>query len=109
MLSAQFLEDCIRIARDSSIDQNEDISPSSSLSSAGSDTASSAHSDHPDPHAVSMDEALQYYAGLPSLPVLLYRTGTEQWSAPGGPEAYHRLKELSTVFEHPIVDIGTMD
>ncbi len=34
-----------------------------------------------------------------------YRTGTEQWSAPGGPEAYHRLKELSTVFEHPIVDI----
>ncbi|KAH8100175.1 hypothetical protein DFH11DRAFT_1497629, partial [Phellopilus nigrolimitatus] len=44
------------------------------------------------------------YAGLPSSPTLLYRTG-KAWSPPRGPEAYTRLKELHPVFNHPIVDI----
>ncbi|ETW86640.1 hypothetical protein HETIRDRAFT_447336 [Heterobasidion irregulare TC 32-1] len=52
-----------------------------------------------------MEEALSYYAGLPSQPALIYRTGKEQWAPPKGPEAYRRLKELCEVFAHPIVEI----
>jgi hypothetical protein len=62
-----------------------------------------------DPHAVSKAEALSYYAGLPSGPVLLYRTGKEQWSLPRGPEAYRRLKELCEVFTHPIANVWNDD
>ena len=57
-----------------------------------------------DPHAVSMQEALSYYAGLPSEPILIYRTG-KPWYPPEGPEAYRRTKELRPVFNHPIVDL----
>jgi hypothetical protein len=56
-----------------------------------------------------MEEALSYYAGLPSQPVLIYRTGKEQWSAPRGPEAYRRLKELLPVFAHPIARVWNED
>ncbi|GJE87229.1 hypothetical protein PsYK624_033120 [Phanerochaete sordida] len=59
---------------------------------------------HDDPRAVSQAEALSYYAGLPSEPVLVYRTG-EPWSPPRGPEAQRRKKELRPVFAHPIVDL----
>jgi hypothetical protein len=62
-----------------------------------------------DPHAVSKTEAQSYYAGLPSEPVLLYRTGKDLWSPPRGPEAQRRLKELCEVFTHPIADVWNDD
>ncbi|CAE6528769.1 unnamed protein product [Rhizoctonia solani] len=51
-----------------------------------------------------MEEACSYYAGLPSSPTLIYCTGPA-WSPPSGPEAYHHLKELHPIFNHPMVDI----
>jgi hypothetical protein len=45
-------------------------------------------------------EAKLYYAGLPSAPVLVARTGTTPWEAPTGPEAYRKLKELRVVGNH---------
>jgi hypothetical protein len=75
----------------------------------GGDAASGATSYIPDPHAVSKAEAQSYYAGLPSEPVLLYRTGKEQWSPPRGPEAQRRLKELCEVFTHPIANLWNDD
>lgn len=68
-------------------------------------TLQTRNSHSPDPHAVSIEEALSYYAGLPSQPALNYRTGKEQWSPPKGPEAYRRLKELCEVFAHSIVKV----
>jgi hypothetical protein len=73
------------------------------------DAASSATSYTPDPHAVSEAEAQSYYAGLPSEPVLLYRTGKEPWSPPRGPEAQRRRKELCAVFTHPIANVWNDD
>lgn len=62
-----------------------------------------------DPHAVSEAEAHSYYAGLPSEPLLLYRTGKVKWSPPRGPEAYRRKKELREVFTHPIAKVWNHD
>ena len=112
MLSAELVEEFMHFARDyhGSIAKNDAVSPtvtSSMFSSLGfgHDAASSATSYAPDPHAVSMEEALSYYTGLPSQPALIYRTGKEKWSAPKGPEAYRRLKELLPVFTHPITGV----
>ena len=112
MLSVELVEEFMRFARDhdSSNAKNDAVSPtvtSSTFSSLGfgRDAASSPTSYTADPHAVSMEEALSYYAGLPSQPALIYRTGKEQWSAPKGPEAYRRLKELLQVFAHPIARV----
>lgn len=98
MLSADVIEDSIRFAMNyeeaqSSVDK--DVAAflptitASAVSSPGfgGDSASGATSYTPDPHAVSTAEAQSYYAGLCSEPVLLYRTGQEQWSPPKGPEA----------------------
>jgi hypothetical protein len=88
-----------------SVDEDDTLSPTTSAFSSlgfGKDAASGATSYSPDPHAVSEAEALSYYAGLPSEPTLLYRTGKQQWSPPRGPEAQRRLKELCAVFDHPI-------
>jgi hypothetical protein len=84
-------------------------SPTLSSLGFGGNAASNTTSYTPDPHAVSKAEALSYYAGLPSEPVLLYRTGKEQWSPPRGPEAYRRLKELCEVFTHPIANVWNDD
>jgi hypothetical protein len=99
----------IRFARrdaQRAVDEVDALSPTttSDFSSLdfGGDAASDATSYLPDPHAVSNAEALSYYAGLPSEPTLLYRTGKQQWSPPRGPEAQRRLKELCPVFNHPI-------
>lgn len=73
--------------------------------SCSSDIMSSTTSYLPDPHAVSAAESQAYYAGLPSEPILIYRTGKEQWSPPRGPEAYRRLKELREVFNHSITKV----
>jgi hypothetical protein len=71
----------------------------------GGDAVSSATSYSPDLYAVSKAEAQSYYAGLPSEPTLVYRTGKEQWSPPSGPEAQRRLKELREVFGHLITKV----
>ena len=118
MLSAEVAEDCGRFARgceaQSSVDKDATISSTvtaSTLSSLGfgGDAALSAIPYAPDPYAVSEEEAQAYYAGLPSQPTLLYRTGKEQWSPPRGPEAYTRLKELREVFTHPISKVWNRD
>ncbi|KAH8111892.1 hypothetical protein DFH11DRAFT_1707064, partial [Phellopilus nigrolimitatus] len=49
-------------------------------------------------------EATFYYAGLPSRPLLVARTGTP-WEAPRGPEAYPVRKELRPVGNHPLADV----
>ncbi|KAK0213851.1 hypothetical protein IW262DRAFT_1411917 [Armillaria fumosa] len=104
MVSAEFVEDCIRFAKSyeeaqSSVDEDSTIS---------GDAASSATSYTPDAHAVSKAEAQSYYTGLHSEPTLLYRTGKE-WSPPRGPEAQRRLKELREVFNHPITKVWNHD
>ena len=43
-----------------------------------------------------------YYAGLPSSPLLLARTGQTRWHIPKGPEAYRRLKQLGIVVNHKL-------
>ena len=43
-----------------------------------------------------------YYAGLPSGPKLVARTGTTPWKAPDGPEAYRKIKELRPVGNHAL-------
>jgi hypothetical protein len=112
VIPVELVQEFIRFARDHdrAVDKDDAVSPtitSSSFSSLGfkRDAASSATSHSPDPHAVSREEALSYYVGLPSHPALIYRTGKEQWSPPKGPEAYRRLKELCEVFAHPIVKV----
>ena len=50
-------------------------------------------------------EAKFYYAGLPSTPVLVARTGTTPWEAPTGPEAYRKIKELRPVGDHKLKDV----
>ena len=114
MLSAEFIEDCVRLARDyeeaqRSVDEEPTISLTTTASSPsslglGGDAVSSATSDTPDPYAVSEMEARCYYAGLHSKTTLLYHTG-KKWSPPRGPEAQPRLKELREVFDHPIVTV----
>lgn len=104
MISDHDLEGYVRFATSyqpqSSVDEDDDISPTTVASSTTSYT--------PDPHAVSGVEAKCYYTGLHSAPTLLYRTGKEQWSPPRGPEAYPRLKELREVFNHPIVKVWNL-
>ncbi|KAK0207441.1 hypothetical protein IW262DRAFT_1450873 [Armillaria fumosa] len=103
MVSAEFVEDCIRFAKSyeeaqSSVEEDSIISP----------TTTAATSYTPDAHAVSKVEARSYYAGLHSEPTLLYRTG-KPWSPPRGPEAQRRLKELREVFNHPITKVWNHD
>jgi hypothetical protein len=50
-------------------------------------------------------EAKFYYAGLPSAPVLVARTGTTPWEAPTGPEAYRKVKELCVVGNHTLKEV----
>ena len=109
----ELVQEFIRFAREyhgRAFNKEDNVSPtitSSPFPSLGfkRDDASSATSDSRDPHAVSMEEATFYYAGLPSSPALIYRTGKEQWSPPKGLVAYRCLKELCEVFGHPIVEV----
>ncbi|EJD02803.1 uncharacterized protein FOMMEDRAFT_156149 [Fomitiporia mediterranea MF3/22] len=52
----------------------------------------------------SKKETWWYYAGLPSNPNLVARTGI-QWKAPTGPEAYRGTRELRTVGNHALLDV----
>lgn len=76
----------------------------SSLGLGSNAAPSSVSSFEPSPYIISQIEALSYYAGLPSEPRLIYRTG-KPWFPPRGPEAQPRKKELRPVFGHPIVDL----
>jgi hypothetical protein len=49
-------------------------------------------------------EALRYYNGLPSAPVLVARTGTP-WKVPDGPEAYLKIRDLRVVGNHPFKEV----
>ncbi|KZT04526.1 uncharacterized protein LAESUDRAFT_715565 [Laetiporus sulphureus 93-53] len=57
------------------------------------------------PSPSSDKEAIFYYAGLPSGPRLVARTGTTPWKEPTGPEAYRKLKELRPVGNHPLSEV----
>jgi hypothetical protein len=101
----------VSLRTQSSLDEGDtSISPTTTTSTAfsslgfGGNVPSSDSSVEPDPHAVSQTEALSYYAGLPSEPTLIYRTG-KPWSPPSGPEAQRRKKELRPVFNHDIVEL----
>src|SRR5579863_1305445 len=50
-------------------------------------------------------EAKCYYAGLPSSPVLVARTGTTPWNEPTGPEAYLVYQELRPVGNHTLKEV----
>ncbi|PBK75246.1 hypothetical protein ARMSODRAFT_929310 [Armillaria solidipes] len=52
-----------------------------------------------------MEAKFFYYAGLPSAPVLVARTGTTPWKAPTGPEAYPTRKELRAVGNHALEEV----
>jgi hypothetical protein len=45
-------------------------------------------------------EAKNYYAGLPSAPILVARTSTTPWEVPTGPEAHTPCKELRILGNH---------
>ncbi|TFY61336.1 hypothetical protein EVG20_g7095 [Dentipellis fragilis] len=85
----------------------KETSPNSSPP-ATAETELSGHNDSmsstsaSDPYSVSELEAKWYYAGLPSSPRLVYRTGSTPWTAPSGLEAFRVLKELRPVFGHKI-------
>lgn len=119
MLSAEVIEGYIRFTQSYQDAQRFDdndaalspaiTTPTFSSLGFGGNAASSATPYSPDPHAVSEAEAQLYYAGLPSEPTLVYRTGKKKWSRPRGPEAYCRLKELREVFDHPIKNVWHHD
>lgn len=102
VLSPGVIEEYIRFAQryqeaqcSTYYDATISLTTTASFSSLGlgGDVASSATSYSPDPHAVSKAEAQSYYAGLPSEPTLVYRTG----------------KELREVFDHPIMKVWQHD
>ncbi|KAH9851414.1 hypothetical protein C2E23DRAFT_886587 [Lenzites betulinus] len=100
--SDEFLQECIRISRE------HDIAKAQRDAEASRPRVPDASAPNPwagDPHAVPAEEALNYYAGLPSWPPLLYRTSTEPWSLRTGPGARRRLRELRPVYDHPMLDL----
>jgi len=56
------------------------------------------------PPRISKLEARRYYAGLPSKPRLIARTGLS-WEEPFGPEEYPQLKELKIPGDHEILEV----
>lgn len=61
------------------------------------------------PSPPSKWEALKYFAGLPSYPRLVARTGATQWHAPTGMETYTVYQELRVVGTHPISSVWEND
>ncbi|KAF8959249.1 hypothetical protein BDZ97DRAFT_1761585 [Flammula alnicola] len=102
-----FLDWCVDLAKQ---DKGSPISPTTTVETLFSnqgfaDASTDATSSSSPPHSVSQLEARFYYAGLPSSPLLVYRTGITPWKRPTGPEAYRELKELKPVFNHEIVNV----
>jgi hypothetical protein len=105
-IPSEFLDMCVDLVKQ---DKGSPISPTTvktlfSDQSFADDSTDTTSSSSP-PHSVSKPEARFYYAGLPSSPVLVYRTSTTPWKQPTGPEAYRELKELKPVFNHEIVNV----
>ena len=50
-------------------------------------------------------EALTYYAGLPSRPVLVARSSKTLWKAPDGPEAYSVIRKLRPIGNHALKEV----
>ena len=63
------------------------------------------HSVDPGRISDSEYEALTYYAGLPSEPILVCRTGNTSWKRPTGFGAYGVLREAMPVFDHQIATV----
>ncbi|KAG0129449.1 hypothetical protein HOY82DRAFT_671098 [Tuber indicum] len=57
------------------------------------------------PHPISDLEAMNYYYGLFSKPVLVARTGNDTWIPPTGLESYLHPKELRSVGIHALNEI----
>jgi hypothetical protein len=93
-------------------DGDSDYSQESFWSSSD-DTFSDISSGELFPYEVSRLEAYVYYAGLSPDgrgPKLVYRTSTDEFVPPNGPEAYKRLMKLSPVPEdHKLGQDGLWD
>ena len=94
--SPESLDRCIDAARR---DAAPPTSPTTAVGALSSDeglvdNSKDVTSSSSSPYTVSELEAKSYYAGLPSNPVLVYRTSTTPWRQPTGPEAYRELKRL---------------
>ena len=105
--SAEFLDRCIDAARQ---DAAPSASPATAVDTLSSDKgfvidSEDVSSSSSSPYSVSELEARSYYAGLPSKPVLVYRTSTTPWRQPIGDEVYRELKELRPVFNHKIATV----
>ena len=101
----EFLKMCVDLAKEN---RRPSISPTTTVETKFSDQGSTdtdMMSLSLPPYTVSKLEARFYYAGLPSNPLLVYRTGTTPWKRPTGPEAYRELKEVKPVFSHGIVAV----
>lgn len=96
VISQAFIDACISV-------RFHDHSPADFLSdlSLADDSMASTSS----PSSVAKLEAIFYYAGLPSGPKLISRTGPIPWKPPTGPEAYRVLRELRPVFNHKIITV----
>ena len=55
--------------------------------------------------AISDLEAKRYYYGLHGKPVLVARTGMNEWHPPTGPEAYLRPKTIRPAWQHKLQDL----
>lgn len=96
---------CVDLAKE---ENRPSLSSTTAVESMFSDQGSmdtDATSPTSPPYLVSKLEAQFYYAGLPSNPLLIYRTGTTPWKRPTGLEAYRELKEIKPVFSHGIVAV----
>ncbi|THH28675.1 hypothetical protein EUX98_g5521 [Antrodiella citrinella] len=100
-------QDATELRDDSDFNDEDELwSPTSPTSTTGSSVV-------PSPHEVSKLEAVFYYTGLsPNSkgPKLVYRTSSDEFVVPDGPEAYKRLMKLVYVDEdHELGKDGLWD
>jgi hypothetical protein len=98
--SKAFDEQCAAFAKSRSSDNSDSDSSDEISLWSNDDTSSSVSSVATLPYDVPKLEAYLYHAGLsgPSghSPKLIYRTSTDKFIPPDGPEAYRRLMKLRT-------------
>jgi hypothetical protein len=102
VISPDFLTACRDIARQRSPTLPPDLSDFGLKDPSADNTR---HSVDPGRISDSEYEALAYYAGLPSEPVLVCRTGNTSWKRPTGFGAYGVLREVRPVFDHQIATV----
>jgi hypothetical protein len=102
--SEEFAQECaakLSVTR-SPVSDDSDFDDQDELWSPISPTSSTASSAMPSPYDVPKLEAVFYYAGLGPNgkgPKLVYRTSSDEFAAPDGPESYKRLMKLVFVDE----------